>query len=366
MPEHTSSTGPVAAGRRASTGAAARVATLALIATLLPGCDEGGDQPKQEPRVIQDSIPGEYYSAPPPPPPPPPPPVVVQAPPAPPPAPEPLPPIPPAPPPPDNSDRIRAAQVAAILAERREAGPEIEGQLPDASVPPAKPRLQDQDYSRDETPHVDSGLPVDRRRILTQDRIINAVLVTPINSQLPGIVRAVVDSNVFGADDRLVLIPKGTVALGRYVPLNKQGETRLNVLWFRLIRPDGAHILNDEDPFFIAQDLVGHTGLIGDVDNRIFERYGAAMLTTLLSAISTAASSASDNALLNNTGTAVAQSLTQVTAKVLDQQINLAPIITIPAGSLITIAPTKDVFLRAPIYPADEDPEDTTQPEIKP
>jgi type IV secretion system protein VirB10 len=143
--------------------------------------------------------------------------------------------------------------------------------------------------------------------------------------------------------------------IGRYEPLNKQGDTRLNVFWFRIIRPDGAHILNVEDPQFIAQDLAGHTGLIGDVDNRIWERYGAAFITTLLSAVASTAVSVADNPAINNAGNAASLQLAQVTAKVLDQQINLAPIIRIEAGSLVTLGLTKDVFLREPIYPHDEE-----------
>jgi type IV secretion system protein VirB10 len=64
-----------------------------------------------------------------------------------------------------------------------------------------------------------------------------------------------------------------------------------------------------------------------------------------------------------NAGNALSLQLAQVTAKVLDQQINLAPIITVPSGSLINIRPTRDVFLREPIYPHDE--EQQLGPKIK-
>jgi len=241
------------------------------------------------------------------------------------------------------------------LSERREQGPKVETPGHDVTVAPVKPRMTDKDYSREETPRVDSSLPVDRHRWITADNIINAVLVTPINSQIPGIVRAVVDSNVYGSDGRLILIPKGSVALGKYESLSKQGDSRLNVQWFRILRPDGAQIWNDEDPYFIGQDLAGRTGLIGTVDNRIWERYGAAFITSLISAAASTTVALSDSQGLNNAGNNLSQSLAQVTAKVLDQNLNLAPIITIDAGSLITIALTKDVYMRDPIYPNDED-----------
>lgn len=215
--------------------------------------------------------------------------------------------------------------------------------------------MTDPDYSREDTPRADSGLPVNRTRILTADRVITAVLRNQIVSQNPGLIDAIVDANVYGADNREILIPKGSIVLGRYQSLSKQGDSRLDVAWYRIIRPDGAHILMGDDDPFIAQDLVGSTGLIGDVDNRIWDRYGAAAVTTLLSAVASTAVSGSSSSGVSNAGNAMSLQLAQVTAKVLDQQINLAPIITVPAGSLINIRPTRDVFLREPIYPHDQE-----------
>ena len=84
-----------------------------------------------------------------------------------------------------------------------------------------------------------------------------------------------VAEDVFGADGRYKLLEKGDVILGRYNETKKVGETRLEVLFHRIIRAaDGAEIYSNNEPFAYAADKMGRTGLVGEVDNRNWERYG--------------------------------------------------------------------------------------------
>lgn len=327
----------------------AAVCLVSAIA-LLSGCD---DEPKDggEARQLPPTSAELYeFQAPPPPPPAPPPPAPVAAPSLPPPPPPPPPPEPTLPPVifPDTAPIERAAKAARLLDARRQAGSAIMG-LPDPvpvfPSPPPEWRLKDDDYQRDNMPEDRSTLAVDRFRVITADRYIGAVVENAVNSQVPGRVVAVVERHVFGADGRIPLLPKGTRIVCDYETLAKVGDTRLPISCSRAIRPDGASIqLTDAQ----GADQMARTGLIGTVDNRIWERYGTAMIVSVLSAASSLGASASSNEQTARGGNALSQNLGQVTAKVLEQSVDLAPIVEIPAGSKIQIIPRVDIWIRKP------------------
>lgn len=337
---------------------------LLAVAALLAGCNDEDKKPQARQLPPSSAELYEFQAPPPPPAPPPAPaPVVVAPPPPPPPPPPPDPPLPPVAFP-DPGPVERAAKAARIMEARRRAGAIIMG-LPDPVpvVPGAPPgwRLKDDDYSRDNLPEDRSTLPVDRFRVLTADRYIGAVLENAVNSQIPGRVIAVVERHVFGADGRIPLLPKGTRIICDYETLAKVGDTRLPVTCSRALRPDGASVLLTDAQ---GADQMARTGFIGTVDNRIWERYGTAMIVSVLSAVSSLGATASNDQNAARGGNALSQNLGQVTAKVLEQSVDLAPVVEIPAGSKIQIIPRVDIWMRRPeLRTADGG---AAQPERKP
>ena len=253
----------------------------------------------------------------------------------------------PAAPAPTGPSELELAAAAAAAARRLGRGTAHVYAEPKPGHEARAVSLSDPDYG---PPKPGFGLPVDRSRVITADRYIAGVLETGINSQLGGRAVAVVSRHVFGADDRLVLIPAGTRVIGHYQPLGAQGDTRLAITWTRLIRPDGAAIALEGLP---AADQMGRAGMIGRIDSRIFERYGAPLL---LSAISAVAAAATQPALqipfLITAESAAVQDLNSglqdVTAKIIDERLKLEPIITIAAGARLHILPTHDLWLREP------------------
>ena len=248
---------------------------------------------------------------------------------------------------PTGPSELELAAAAAAAARRLGRGAAHVYAEPKPGPEARAVSLSDPDYG---PPKPGFGLPVDRSRVITADRYIAGVLETGINSQLGGRAVAVVSRHVFGADDRLVLIPAGTRVIGHYQPLGAQGDTRLAITWTRLIRPDGAAIALEGLP---AADQMGRGGMIGRIDSRIFERYGAPLL---LSAISAVAAAATQPALqipfLITAESAAVQDLNSglqdVTAKIIDERLKLEPIITIAAGARLHILPTHDLWLREP------------------
>lgn len=108
--------------------------------------------------------------------------------------------------------------------------------------------------------------------------LIPCVMLTGIDSDLPGDVTAQVSENVWDSTGRFILIPKGTRALGVYDSQVTFGQRRVLLVWSRLILPDGSS-LNVAGSAGV--DQAGYAGLSGRVD----EHWGEMVKSALLSSI---------------------------------------------------------------------------------
>lgn len=115
-------------------------------------------------------------------------------------------------------------------------------------------------------------------RLVPQGAIIGAVMETALNSDQPGFARALISRDVYSFDGSTVLIPAGSRVIGQYKSGVAQGASRLFVLWTRLIRADGVSI-NLASP---AVDDLGRGGLGGKVNRHYVQRFGGAILTSVL------------------------------------------------------------------------------------
>ena len=118
----------------------------------------------------------------------------------------------------------------------------------------------------------------DPTNTVVQGTLIPAVLETAINSDLPGYVRAVVSQDVRSFDGRRVLIPRSSRLIGEYKTGLAQGQKRAYLLWTRLVRPDGVSIALASP----AVDYSGQAGVTGKVNTHFFQRFGSALLMSVL------------------------------------------------------------------------------------
>ncbi|ODS09703.1 TrbI/VirB10 family protein [Vibrio scophthalmi] len=211
------------------------------------------------------------------------------------------------------------------------------------SIDKSKPH--DEDFRAHKMPKDTSTLPVDLTRTITTDRYIPCILVDQIHSQLSGQVVCQVENNVYGYHGRFILIPAGSRVVGQYQSITKVGFERFELNWKRIIRPDGAHIaLSDA----YASDEIGQTGLSGHIDNRMFDKYGAAIVTATMSTLMQVAMSTSyensdiTNSVVDNFGT----DLGQVTAAMLADTVNLKPYAIVKSGTRLFIRPQTDIWLK--------------------
>jgi type IV secretion system protein VirB10 len=114
--------------------------------------------------------------------------------------------------------------------------------------------------------------------MIAQGKMIDAVLETAINSNLQGLLRAVVSRDVYAESGRNVLIPKGSRLIGNYAA--SSGSTgRVVVSWQRVIRPDGIDVMI-ESP---GTDKMGRAGIAGFVDNKYLDVIINSILLSTLS-----------------------------------------------------------------------------------
>jgi type IV secretion system protein VirB10 len=113
---------------------------------------------------------------------------------------------------------------------------------------------------------------------IPQGTVIPAVLETALDSTRAGGVRALVQRDVSGFDGSRVLIPRGSRLYGEYEATLQPGQKRALLRWTRLIRPDGVTIALDSP----SSDPLGRAGIRGKVDTKFLQRFGGALLQSVL------------------------------------------------------------------------------------
>jgi len=172
-------------------------------------------------------------------------------------------------------------------------------------------------------------------RTVVQGTMIPAVLETALNSDLPGYARAIVSRDVKGFDGSGVVIPRGSRLIGQYKSGLASGQSRAFVVWSRLIRPDGVSIALGSP----VMDESGQTGLSGKVDRHFLQRFGGAMLLSVVSALPSALIGGSSTALVINSGSDATGAATQA----LQSDTRIAPTIRVPLGAPIQVFAARDL-----------------------
>ena len=177
-------------------------------------------------------------------------------------------------------------------------------------------------------------------RLVPQGAIVGAVMETALNSDLPGYARALVTKDVLSFDGSAVLIPAGSRVIGEYNSGVAQGASRIFIVWSRLIRPDGVSITLGSP----AVDELGRGGLGGKVNRHFLQRFGGAILLSVLTGgISAAAASIGGGSTIVVNSTNEATSLITQAARGTD----IPPTIKSKQGALVRIFVARDLDFSA-------------------
>jgi type IV secretion system protein VirB10 len=184
----------------------------------------------------------------------------------------------------------------------------------------------------------------DARFLLPRGAFIDCTLETAIDSTLPGMTTCVTASDTFGADGKVVLLERGTKLVGETRGQVQQGQARLFVLWTQARTPTGVVVPLDSP----GTDELGRAGVAGEVQRHFWQRFGAAMLISLVDgavqAGVQAAASGSNGAVI------YAPSGSQdVLTEVLKGTVQIAPTIVKHNGDRIQVLVARDIDFR-PVY----------------
>ena len=268
-----------------------------------------------------------------------------------------------------SSDPLQQyAGLASLIAGLGKQGPVRQ----DAQSPPSGPtgspcddqnrQCQKESFLQKAKAHtVDNYLKSSRTEPLSRYEIkagwdIPATLEQAIDSDLPGEVKALVRSSVYDtASGQYLLIPQGARLIGTYNSVISYGQARVQVVWTRLIFPDGSSINLDG---MSGHDAQGRAGFHDQVNNHYARLVGFAVLTSAFAA-GLELSQRRNTSLLTvpNAGqaasAAVGQQLTELGSEVTQRNLNIQPTIKIRVGYKFNVRVNRDMLFDAPYTPVE-------------
>jgi type IV secretion system protein VirB10 len=191
---------------------------------------------------------------------------------------------------------------------------------------------------------------------LWQGTILDATLTSNINTDLPGECTAMVAKNVFSSlDGRFMLIPQNSRLLGSYNSSISYSQSRIQVGWHTLIRPDG-YLVNLGN--FNATDPQGASGLPGIINDHPFMYLKALGLMSAFRIIANEFSntaSTSDSPYVQDLMADSRYVVNTLGQKLIDRAMDVQPTITIKAGAKINVVVNRTLNLPPlPPYPVTE------------
>ena len=212
--------------------------------------------------------------------------------------------------------------------------------------------LQDEKYSflesrRDRDTFLTAGLQPARSEFqLMAGTLISGLLLTGINSDLPGKILAQVSQNVFDtATGRYLLIPQGTKLLGEYDSRVSYGQERVLIVWTRLIFPDASSLSLEGMP---GVDLSGYAGLSDQVNNHYGKLLSGVVFSSLLGAAAQVShgSNQFEPPFSEVAVQGAADNLNQAGQQITRKNLNVQPTLEIRPGYRVNVFVTKDIVLK--------------------
>jgi type IV secretion system protein TrbI len=148
---------------------------------------------------------------------------------------------------------------------------------------------------------------------------------------------------VYSNDRQHLLIPAGSKLLGETKKVDALGQTRLAVVFHRVLMPDGYSVSLDQ---FKGLNQIGDTGLRDQVNNHYLRIFGVSLAIGALGAVAEAGTAGSLNASSSDLmRQGFAQSTAQSSAQILDKFLNIMPTVTIREGHRVKVYLSGDLAL---------------------
>ena len=235
--------------------------------------------------------------------------------------------------------QMQAIRGAPILAFSQGGGPEAGAPSLAATVLPASAEAA---HTPTELDQLRQGSTIglaranrlpDRHYLITAGTSIPCTLQTAMDTATPGFVSCVIGQDVYSDDGAVILMDKGSKVLGEYRSGMRQGQSRLFVLWTRAVTPQGVAI-GLASP---AGDALGRSGFDGTIDTHFWDRFGGALLLSVIDDSSAAVASRADP------NGETLQVPSDAAAVALQNSINIPPSLKKNQGSQVAIFVAQDL-----------------------
>ena len=179
--------------------------------------------------------------------------------------------------------------------------------------------------------------------LVFEGTILETVLINRLDGSFTGPVECLLSTDVYSNDRQHLLIPAGSKLLGETRKVDTFGQTRLAVVFHRVLMPDGYSVSLDQ---FKGLNQIGDTGLRDQVNNHYLRIFGVSLAIGALGAIAEGGTAGSLNASSSDLmRQGFAQSTAQSSAQILDKFLNVMPTVTIREGHRVKVYISGDLAL---------------------
>ena len=190
------------------------------------------------------------------------------------------------------------------------------------------------------------SIAIDPDFLLQEGTYIPCSLTMRFVSEVAGRIQCLINQDIYGASGRVKLIERGTKAIGVYQSSSlSQGMARMHVIWTKLLTPDYKRV-NLVDTQVVGR--LGEAGIDGRVNSHFAQRFGGALMVSLIKDVVAGVSAKHSggtrkNTININTFENTKDSTTSIVERMLDASINIPPTMYKKQGDIIGIEVGKDI-----------------------
>ena len=243
-------------------------------------------------------------------------------------------------------------------------GSSADGARPNTNSDPNSAFANNVAAANSQAEHVKATQIGDLRHTIAQGRLIQGTMESALNTDLPSPIRAIVSRDTYAEAGTEPLIPKGSRIIGTYNTDISGGQSRVFIVWTRIIRPDGVDIMINGP----SVDSIGQAGIGGQVDTRFQAIFSRAIMSSIVSIafaigsdqISGGSTTTSNSAVggSTTTGDAATTATTDAVGKLgtvvdsfVQRFVDARPTILVDQGTPINIFVNRDLIFPAQFSP---------------